>query len=172
MKLTNTDCSSPFLKHSTQLGKRSVPKRFHYLFDRLGANTRKGGGIALICRSNMTVREVDVPQRSSFEMCEWSLSSSHCKMRLSILCRPPWSSNNPVTISTFMTEFAAYRESVVLCAEPLLICGDFNFHVDVYDDPNFVTFTDLLDSMSLEQHVKSPTQLHGHTLDLIITRKS
>lgn len=32
---------------------------------------RKGGAIALICRSNMTVREVDVPQRSSFEICEW-----------------------------------------------------------------------------------------------------
>ena len=62
---------------------------------------RKGGGIALICRSNMTVREVDVPQRSSFEMCEWSLSSGHCKMRLSILYRPPWSSNNPISISTF-----------------------------------------------------------------------
>ena len=43
---------------------------------------RKGRGIALICRSNMTVREADVPRRSSFEMCEWSLSSGHCKMRL------------------------------------------------------------------------------------------
>ena len=70
-----------------------------------------------------------------------------------------------------MTEFAAYFESVVLCAEPLLICGDFNIHVDVYDDPNCVPFTDLLDSMGLEQHVKSPRTLHGHTLDLM-TRKS
>lgn len=42
----------------------------------------------------------------------------------------------------------------------------------VYDDPNCVTFTDLLDSTGLEQHVKSPTQLHSHILDLIITRKS
>ena len=92
----------------------------------------------MICRSNMTVREVHVPQRSSFEMCEWSLLSGHCKMRLSILYRPPWSSNNPVSISTFMTEFTAYLESVMLCAEPLLICGAFNIHVDVYDDPNCV----------------------------------
>ena len=44
--------------------------------------------------------------------------------------------------------------------------------MDVYDDPNSVAFTDLLDSMGLEQHVKSPTQLHGHPLDLIITRNS
>ena len=111
----------------------------------------------------MTVRKVDLSQRSSFEMCEWRLSSDHCKMRLCVLYRPPYSSNNPVCITTFMTEFAAYLESVVLCAEPLLICGDFNIHVDVWDDPNCVAFTDLLDSMGLEHDVKSPTQLHGHT---------
>lgn len=33
--------------------------------------------------------------------------------------------------TTFVTEFAAYLESVVLGAEPSLICGDFNMHVDV-----------------------------------------
>ena len=32
-------------------------------------------------------------------------------------------------------------------------------------------FIDLLDSMGLGQHVKSPMQLHGHTVDLIITQK-
>ena len=35
----NEYCSSPFLEHSTQLSKRSIPKRFYHLFDRLGANT-------------------------------------------------------------------------------------------------------------------------------------
>ena len=44
--------------------------------------------------------------------------------------------------------------------------------MDVNDDPNCDAFTDLLDFMGLEPQVKSPTQLHGHTLDLIITRKS
>ena len=112
----------------------------------------------------MTVQEVDVPQRSSFEVCEWSLLNGHCKMRISILYKPPYSLSNPVSISTFMIEFAAYLESVVLCDKPLLICGDFNIQ--------FSIFTDLLGSMGLEQHVKSPMQLHGHILDLIITRKS
>ena len=35
----NEYCSSPFLEHSTQLFKRSIPKRFYYLSDRLGVNT-------------------------------------------------------------------------------------------------------------------------------------
>ena len=32
-------------------------------------------------------------------------------------------------------------------------------------------FLDLLESLGLEQHVTQPTHIHGHTLDLIITRK-
>ena len=32
-------------------------------------------------------------------------------------------------------------------------------------------FNDLLDSMNLVQHVKGSTHRHGHTLDLIITRR-
>ena len=31
---------------------------------------------------------------------------------------------------------------------------------------------DLLNSMGLVQHVKRPTHIHGHTLDLIITRQA
>ncbi|XP_068702749.1 uncharacterized protein [Montipora foliosa] len=36
----NEYCSSPFLEHSTQLSKRSIPKRFYHLFDTLGTNTQ------------------------------------------------------------------------------------------------------------------------------------
>ena len=35
-----------------------------------------------------------------------------------------------------------------------------------------IQFRDLLDSMGLQQHEKQPTHIHGHTLDLLITRQS
>ena len=54
---------------------------------------------------------------------------------------------------------------------PLVIAGDFNFHVDDLNNRDAPKFTDLLESVNLIQHVKSPTHRHGHTLDLIITRK-
>ena len=60
---------------------------------------------------------------------------------------------------------------VVLTPEPLLITGDINIHVDVPDDPDAIKFLDLLDSLGLAQHVKTPTHLCGHTLDLMITRE-
>ena len=46
-----------------------------------------------------------------------------------------------------------------------------NIHVDVPDDPDAIKFLDLLDSLGLAQHVKTPTHRCGHTLDLIITRE-
>ena len=54
---------------------------------------------------------------------------------------------------------------------PLVIAGDFNFHVDDLNHRDALKFTDLLESVNLIQHVKSPTHRQGHTLDLIITRK-
>ena len=47
------------------------------------------------------------------------------------------------------------------------ISGDFNINDDipVGDGYKFVNF---LDSYALKQSVSQPTQLHGHTLDLIL----
>lgn len=92
-------------------------------------------------------------------------------MRLAVIYRPPYSSIHPVTPATFFTEFADYLESFVMCTEPIIICGDFNFHVDDPEDTNASTLMDLLNSMDLVQHVGSSTQVSGHTLDLVITRK-
>ena len=94
------------------------------------------------------------------------------RLRVIIVYRPPYSHTHPVTISTFITEFANLLESVVLLNEQLLICGDFNIHVNASNDDNAIKFKDLLESMSLVQHVTEPTHEHGNTLDLIITRSS
>ena len=53
-----------------------------------------------------------------------------------------------------------------------MITGDFNIHVDVADDPDSIKLLDLLESVGLRQHVTQPTHVHGHTLDLLITRWS
>ena len=48
--------------------------------------------------------------------------------------------------------------------------GDFNLHVDDPSDTEAKKFCDMLDSLGLEQNVKHPTHIQGHTLDLVITR--
>ena len=44
--------------------------------------------------------------------------------------------------------------------------------MDVPSDADTIRLKDLLNSMGLVQHVKRPTHIHGHTLDLIITKQA
>ena len=50
---------------------------------------------------------------------------------------------------------------------PAVLVGDFNIH---YDDLSKADkLIDLLDTFGLIQHVKTPTHIHGHILDLVIS---
>ena len=54
-----------------------------------------------------------------------------------------------MTTSVFFHEFSVYLESLVMCNELLLICGDFNIHMDVPSDADTIRLKDLLNSMGL-----------------------
>ena len=55
---------------------------------------------------------------------------------------------------------------------PILITGDFNVHVNDLTDTNASSFSSLLSSSGLHQHISDATHKAGHTLDLLITRSS
>ena len=118
------------------------------------------------------VSNISSGSKSSFEFAEYFLSNESLRFRLVIVYRPPYSSNHPVTISTFLEEFAVYLESIILSSEPLCLTGDFNVHVDDPYDSSARCFRELLESMSLTQHGNVLTHDQGHTLDLVITRNS
>ena len=61
-------------------------------------------------------------------------------------------------------------ECLVSLPSELIICGDFNFHVDSPNDTNSQNFLRILDSFGLRQHITFPTHNQGHTLDLLITQ--
>ncbi|XP_058868625.1 uncharacterized protein LOC117972317 [Acipenser ruthenus] len=52
----------------------------------------------------------------------------------------------------------------------ILLLGDFNLHIDNKADSKAIDFLRLLDSLDFIQHVSGPTDNHGHTLDLVISR--
>ena len=132
---------------------------------------RNGRGTALITCSNITVKQVVTPAWCSFELSAWTLINGSSRILLAIVYRPPYSTKHPETISSFVSEFSQYPESFVLCTQPILICGDFNIHVDFQDNPNAESFVDLIDCFGLAQHVHFATRVQGHTLHLVITRK-
>ena len=135
-------------------------------------NNHTGGGTGLLFRDSLHTTRVAAGELISFEYSEWIVSYKLFKLRILIIYRPPYSTNHPVSTATFFSEFGDYLESVVLSTERLLITGDFNVHVDVPEDRDSIRLLELLESMGLQQHVNQPTHEHGHTLDLIITRRN
>ena len=77
---------------------------------------RKGGGTGLLFREKIgvTCKKIDAGEKTSFEFSEWSLSMNAFQARPSIIYRPPYSAQHPVTLKTFMDEFATYVESIIL----------------------------------------------------------
>ena len=140
------------------------------LLDQVRQTQRRGGGVALLIRSKFTANRNPSTHQSSFESADWTLHSNNLRIRIIVIYRPPLSANHPVTISTFISEFSSFLESVVICSEPLIITGDFNIHMDIPDEST--QFSELLETFSLVQHVRQPTHEKGHTIDLIITRSS
>ena len=67
-------------------------------------------------------------------------SSVFASVRLVVIYRPPYSSSHPRTVGMFVTEFAEFLESVVMTAEPLVLAGDFNIHVNIMTDNDAAQF--------------------------------
>ena len=162
---------SSFGSFWSENGHTLIPTRYNTLYH-CPRSGRRGGGTALLVRKGFVTSKISCIEKSSFELSEWLVDVRSTWLRIVIINRPPSSPAHPVSISTFFAEFSHYLESVVMTNEPLVLLGDFNIHVDVPTDMDAIQFRDLLDSMGLQQHVKQPTHIHGHTLDLLITRQS
>lgn len=106
----------------------------------------------------------------SFELADYTIYYSSRKLRTMVIYRPPPSTSNALTLNLFFEEFSHLLESTTLIIEPILICGDFNFHLDINEDRPAQRFCEILDTFNFQQHVKEETHKGGHTLDLIITR--
>ena len=112
---------------------------------------------------------MDGKEHDSFEFSEWILKTKNRSIRIAAVYRPPSSS-----ASVFFDEFSSYIENIniVMCPEPLVIAGDFNFHMDSVHNKDTVSFNELLETFGLSQHVSVSTHMFGHILDLIITRST
>ena len=131
---------------------------------------RNGGGTGILARDSLVVNQARAGICDTFEYSEWIIVSGSARLRLVVIYRPPYSSNHPRTVGTLVTEFAEFLESVVMTAEPLVLPGDFNIHVNIMTDNNAAQFLDLLSSMGLHQHIAFLTHTSGNTLDLLISR--
>ncbi|PIK44031.1 hypothetical protein BSL78_19117 [Apostichopus japonicus] len=139
------------------------------VYQRPRAN-RKGGGVALIIRSDYKVKKMNSGLFKSFEHVDLTVKVNDVTTRIALIYRPPPSRTNGCKTADFLVEFASFLEVLVIAPGRLIILGDFNIHVDNATNGDALKFHDLLCSMNLVQLVRGSTHASGHTLDLVITR--
>ena len=84
--------------------------------------------------------------------------------RLVTVYRPPPSKKNGFTVERFFSEFSALSEELTVTFCQFLLCGDFNYHVDVDSNTNAKHFSDLLFSADMSSSMRA---YRDHTLELV-----
>ena len=143
-----------------------------YVFRHSPRTNRKGGGVGIIFRNYLKFKQLPRFKSRSFENYQLTLTSGGTDVRIAIVYRLHPTKKNGLKSSDFFTEFAEFVDSIATSNDHLLILGDFNIHWDVISNPDTRHLSDILLSANLIQHVNERTQIHGHILDLVISREN
>ena len=147
-----------------QISRGNLTPEGYKLFD-VPRPSKRGGGVAIVCKSNLKPTKQPTEVYEMFEHMEVLISTNSDCVRLCVLYRPPSGS-----VKNFLDEFSSYIDQHSSTTGRLLILGDFNFHLRNIQDRSACSFRDLLFSLNLDQHVQEATHDHNHTLDLVITK--
>lgn len=126
---------------------------------------RRGGGIAVVHRSDISIRPIPIPVVSSFEHLAFRLPGSQSLTAAVIYCPPK-------TCPSFLSDFTDFITQLSSISPSVLLIGDFNIHIDSPAAKFTSDFLDILNCLNLTQHVTSPTHNHGHILDLVCSTPS
>ena len=141
----------------------AVIKSYGYKIHHCYRDSVRGGGVAIIYKPILKVIRVSVAHNSSFE-------SVTAKVRLQdnshILCSCIYRADGNIPV--FLSDFDNFIGDLFLKSDKLLVCGDFNIHLDNISSSDTILFNDIIESYGLQQYVNQPTHKSGHILDVII----
>ena len=144
--------------------KEMTPKSYN--FYHIPRDNKIGGGVGILIKKTYTASIINQQVFRSFEYMSMKVTRKNKCMQLIIVYRPPDTSKR-----IFIEEFGSFLDSLFENRN-ILICGDFNIHMDNNADNSVREFVELLDSHDLENIVNEPTTLSNHIIDLVIQNKS
>lgn len=136
---------------------------------------RRGGGVGVLFKKSLNVKQLASSKDDAFthfEHLTCSICPGDVQIRLCIIYRPPPSKRNGFRNNVFFEEWSNYLDHQVVIPQEIIITGDLNFHLDDPMNADARQFSELLDARGLVQHVTEATHVHGHTLDVVITREN
>ena len=128
---------------------------------------RTGGGLMLICKSMMDVKEIQSQNTRSFEHASWSVSINNKSLTITGIYHPP--AKDGITNAMFIDDVTEHLSEILINKQNNIILGDFNIHIDDPLDPEAGIFNDTMSALGLIQQVTFLTHTKGNTLDLIFS---
>ncbi len=168
--ITSTDAntvslSETWLKNDPSYGQQIAEiNPPGYQFYHWPCSGRWGGGVGILVRKPLHAKLL--PSTSYHRDC--SISTSKLHLRFINIYQPPSSAKNKLTAKAFIEGFTTFLESLAVHPGNIIMCGDFNVHMDVQDDPLSCRLGNIIESFGLK-HVTGATPKAGHTLDLLIS---
>ena len=146
-----------------------------------------GGGVMLIYKDNINVRNTKTVHYKSFEHIKCKVITDKGPITFVNVYRPEYSSKNRFTINKFMSEFSSFMKDITEeSSSPCFVLGDFNIHVELIQNSSCANeilsvsrntkrshadkFLKLLEEVNFGQFVDTPTHELQGTLDLLITQ--
>ena len=130
----------------------------------------RGGGLALISKSNLTISNLEIDKPNSFEAAKWKASLPGKSITVIAIYRPPYSKAFPVTIAMFIDEFTVWIADQLTTESNILLLGDFNMQTNKIDtNADIKIFMDTIEALGLQQWVDFGTHCLGNTIDLVFT---
>ena len=103
---------------------------------------KTGGGLMLICKSMMDVKEIQSQNTRSFEHASWSVSINNKSLTITGIYHPP--PKDGITNSMFVDDMTKHLSELLTNKHNNIILGNFNMHVDDPFDPEAGIFNDTM----------------------------
>ena len=146
---------------------KEVPPTGYNIISKPRTSSKKGGGLAIIYKSCLTVRELLGLTRPSevMELLEILVNFKGIPCNIYTVYHIP--NTSVIQVCGELSDLLKHNISQE-CGN-LLIISDFNIHMDDVNHPDTITFTDSLQSFGLVNTVGFQTHKSKHILDLLIT---
>ena len=121
----------------------------------------RGGGVAVLYKKTMKVKPGDfsATKYTSFEYASCIFHTSAQKIMIICVYR-----KQEISCISFCEEFEKFMDSVFHKGDQVIIVGDFNVWIEQSSTESAMLRT-MMNAHGLDQVVKEPTHIAGHTLD-------
>ena len=108
---------------------------------------KRAGDLALIYGSNITVTELAQRKQRSFKVVHWMTTAGTSTINILGIYHPPYSMGQKITNTMFLDDLTEFLTDWMATYRNIIVCGDFNMHIDNIDNPTDTEAQIFIDTM-------------------------